>query len=255
MKRALILVIGIILVVGCSNTNKATKPTTEITTIHCSLSPFSSVVLGGDAKIELVNGPYAMDITGVKANTYKCKNSIKDQELYIDNLDQNISGATIKISTPALKKITVTGNAELQVKDVKNDKLTVIAKHHGAIKLDGQFNIDKILQYGKGRIDIDWIKSNNLIIKGYDNGPISLAGKASMMVVKLVNEARLYARYFRSQETAVVTADNAQAEVLALENLNALAVNNSSIYYYKKPKGLTVVTKDSGKVLQLDSMP
>jgi len=254
MKRAVIVAASIIFVVGCNGIHKTktknTQYSQEIITKHCELSPFSSLVLAGDAKVELVNGSYAIDVTGIGADRYNCQNSAVDKILHVN---KNMPGTLMRVSVPELRNITLNGNAIVSSRDFKTSKLTIIAKDYSTVNLEGQFNIDKIFQLSRGRINVSWINSNKLLIGGYDSGPICLAGVADNMVVKLVKDASLNARYLRTQKTSVITADRARAEILALDTLSAFAVDTSSIFYYKKPKNLTVVTRDSGNALQLDS--
>ena len=107
----------------------------------------------------------------------------------------------------------------------------------------------KFLKLGNGRINIDWIKTDSLIIEGSGSGPVYLAGETDNLVIKLMRKARLHARYLRAQKAHVFTTDNAIAEIFVLDTLGAYAVNNSNIYYYKRPKDITIVTKDTGNVL------
>src|SRR3989304_1274225 len=92
-----------------------------------------------------------------------------------------------------------------------------------------------------GRINISWIDSDKLLIKSYGSGPIYLAGVVNNMSAKLTRNADLDARYLRVQNANIIATDSAQAEVSVLDALDAFAIDKSSIYYYKKPKQLTVV--------------
>jgi hypothetical protein len=254
MKKVLLLVIGVgmFFVAGCQTMgpNKkelVTKITREITTKHCSLGSFYSVVMRGNARVEIANGAYGVDIIGIQDN-YKCPDIDVNHVLNINTNNENIN-AIIKICVPKLKSITVFDNATVSTQDFKTNGLSIIAKDNGTINLEGQFGIDKISQFGSGRIDIGWVDTDSLIVEGNGNGPIYLAGHVDNLAVRLTKNARLYARYLRAKKAHSFTTDYALAEIWVSDALGAFAVNNSNIYYYKRPKDITIVTRDHGNVL------
>jgi len=257
MKKLMVL-FAVIFIAGCrgsvgvgvtfSNPHNPAS-LSEITTKRCELKPFKSIVVSDDAKIELANGPYAVEITGRYLNKYHCYNSVVGQTLYIDGVGDKKSNFKVKLYVPKLKMIVVAGRAIVNAKNFKSDDLTVIAKDRGSINIEGEFNVNKIVQHGRGRINVHWVHSDILYVEGYNNGPIYLSGRANDIMVKLMGNARLYARYLRARNVAVLTTDSAIAEVSALDMLSAYAVDDSNIFYYKKPKDITVVTRDSGNVL------
>jgi hypothetical protein len=69
------------------------------------------------------------------------------------------------------------------------------------------------------------------------------------MVVRLMRNAQFDARYLRVQKASVFTTDKARADILVLDVLGAFAIDDSNIFYHKRPQNLTVVTKGSGNVL------
>lgn len=253
---------------------KSSPTTAKITTKYCKLKPFHSIQLGGDAKIELAHGSYAIKLQGINADKYDCKANIVDQVLYVGkeissintNADtkktninnnqeemitslHNVSG---KITTPALKNITVHDNAKIRTENFKScNPLTITAKDNGTINFAGKFNIDKIMQSGNGPISINWINSHRLFVSSNNNGPIHLAGSANDLVIKATSYALINTRYLRAKQTSVVAADKAEVTVTATNELRAYAVDNSNVYYHKKPPQLTVVTNNAGNVLQL----
>lgn len=252
MKRMVLLVIGIIFVGGCQNTKltkSAQKKPQEITTQHCDLKSFTTLVAGGNAKVELASGADSIDITGIQQNRFVCPSNSRSQTLDVSNIANRNINAVIKISAANLKNITVTDGATISAQAFKANNLTVVAKDYGTINLAGHFNIKQIFQLGSGRINIDWIDSDSLNIEGQGHGPIYLAGRVNNLQVKLTGNAKLYARYLRAQKASAFTTDNALAEVMALDTLSAYAIDNSNIHYYKRPKDITIVTRDSGSVL------
>jgi hypothetical protein len=240
--------IVVVFIAGCSNCNlfrAKPKKSIPVQTVskeplkikRCELKPFRSVVVGGNAEVELIHGLY-----GAKMAINSCQNAVFGHTLYIGS-------GKAKVFAPKLENIIVTDHALVRSKKMKSDGLNVTAKGWGSINLEGRYRINKVTQLGRGRIDISWIDNNDLRVEGYAGGPIFLSGRVEKMIVKLMNDARLYARYLRVREGSVFTTDKALAEVLVLDNLGAYAIDASNIYYYKRPENITVVTRDSGNVL------
>lgn len=252
MKKILATTIILIFVAGCSgiltsnsNTNNFLGKT-PITQKH-KLKPFNSIVLTGNTIVELVNGTYAMHVTGTKETLPDYQYKIKDKILYVEPRTTNLFQITIV--APKLKNITVIDNATLTAKNFKTGRLTIAAKNNGTINLEGWYAVDKIYQFGSGRINIRWLDSSQLFIESNSSGPIHLAGITKNIIAKLSGDTQLDARYLRAEKVSIFTTDNARADVLAVDTLDAFAVDKSNIYYYKRPLHYNVITKDSGNVL------
>ena len=71
------------------------------------------------------------------------------------------------------------------------------------------------------------------------------------MLVKLMNNAKLNARYLHVNKASLFITDKALAEVSVIDELSAYAVDASNVYYYKRPKDIKAVTRDSANVLFL----
>ena len=251
MKKLLVAATILLLIVGCHKAPTLRMqqiPTTKGTIAQevVITPPFKSIVLNGNATIELVNGSYAVMFTGLKKDLHI---TVTNQVLYVA-APLSANNTIIKVFSPGLKSITVTGNATVNAKDFKTAGLTVTTKDNGTINLDGQYIINKIYQSGSGRIDINWIDSDNLFVDSSSSGPICLSGTVNSMVAKLTHNAYFDARYLRAQRASVFTTGKAHADILVLNTLGAFAVDDINIFYYKKPHNLTVVTNNSGNVLQ-----
>ena len=240
-----ILAVIAIIITGCTTTPQ--HDSSPIITQKHKLQPFNSIILAGNINAEIINGRYALHMTGPSNTLSACQYKIQDKILYVET--SNDATIKSKIFTPQLKNITVTKNAVVTAKYFKTKKLTIAAKDHGSINLEGWYAVDKIYQFSNGRINIRWLDVAKLFIESNSNGPIYLAGITKDFTAVLSDDSQLDARYLRTQKASVFTTDNARADVLAVNSLNAFAVDKSNIYYYKRPLHLTVVTKNSGNVL------
>lgn len=264
MKKILVVVAVLIFNVGCfkaptirvqqiPTTKKAISKTVAqeaVVTQRYNLLPFKSLSLDGNTTVELINGPYAADVTGTEKDLCNYSFTITNQVLHIAT-PASANKFAIKLFAPGLESITVEGNATVSAKNFKNAGLIVTTKNHGSVNLEGRYTINKIYQRGNGEINIGWVDSDNLFVDSRSGGSVCLAGKVSSMVAKLTHNAKFDARYLRVQRASVFATDRARADIVVLNTLGGYAVDSANIFYYKKPRNLTVVTRDSGNVLQL----
>lgn len=250
MKKITAVILLLIFVIGCQTIDTSTLPSSVITTSHYSLDSFDSITISGNVDVVLASGPYAIDITGARVDRYDQQISVVNKELYVTMDSGDAPRVVAKITAPEFRKIAVAGNATVSGNKFKTNKLVIIAKGQANINFTGKYNIEKIFQFGHGRIDISWIDSDKFLFEGSGNGTIFLAGVVDEMVVKLAEEAKLDARYLRARKATIITTDTARSDILPLDALDAFAADKSNIYYYKKPKYLKIVTKDSGNVLR-----
>jgi len=262
MKKLFTAIMVLPLIAGCTipcndNDNDTQQisyiKSNEFITKNHTLPSFNSIVVTGYASIELINGPCGTKISGLRKQSDPHQFAIQDQVLYV-SAPASTANANIAIPASRIKNLTVTDNATVTSKNLKTAGLNIAAHNNGTINLEGQLAINKITQTGNGRINIEWIDSNRLFIDSNSSGPLYLAGTVTHMVAKLTGNADLDARYLRAKKASILTTDHARADIVVLDTLNAFAIDNSSIYYYKRPKNLTPLTKDSGNVLHPDWM-
>jgi hypothetical protein len=218
------------------------------------LAPFSSIVATSNAKIELTQGNIpAMYLAGQKQYVDSISANIINNTLYINN--PNNAAVTIKLQAAhVLRNITVTDHTYISGNNIATKKLNIYACNEGNLKLNGKFDVANITQNGRGKIEIKWIDSNYLQIASNSKGPIYLAGTVDNLVAKLSGTARLEARYLRAQKAKILVTDQARADILAIQTLNAFADRNSNILYYKRPQEFNKVTKESGNVLLIEEI-
>jgi hypothetical protein len=256
MKQLFTAIMVLILIASC----KTPCNDIQIQQIQCAnkfvtqshtLPPFKSIVATGHASIELVNGSCCAKIAGLENELDRYQFTIQDQVLYV-SAPAPVTNANIVIAASRVKDLIVTDNATITSKNFKTTGLSVAAHNNGTMNLEGRLAINKIGQMGNGRINIEWIDSNRLFIDSSSSGPLYLAGTVTNMVAKLTGSANLDARYLRAKKATVLTTDHARADVVALDALEAFAIDKSNIYYYKRPKHFTPLTKGSGNVLHPD---
>lgn len=252
MKKLLPLILLLIFVSGCYRsftTDEQDYLDSKTITKKHRLKPFNSIVVEGNTNVRLANGPYTAKITGHKKD-------IDDYQFYVEDHVLTIASSvfigktTIKITAPSLKNITVRDNTILKAKNFKTKKLTIVAEDDATINLEGRYNIDRIYQDSSGKINITWVDSDKLFVISNASGPIYLAGSTNKLDAKLTDHTLLNARYLHTKIATLFATDKARADIFVVDKLTASAYDRGNIYYYnKKPRSLTVKTKDSGNVL------
>lgn len=214
------------------------------------LPRFNSLVVNGDVTVEIDKGPQKLIVCGTLEDLEKFRVTIINCKLNICGKTTCTHPIYVKLCTPSLKNITVSGNASITKLNFYSECLSITARGNGSINLRGRFDAANIHQRGTGKIEMSWIDSDKLVVDSSNSGPIYLKGNVNCMLVKLIRDGNLDAKCLRAHKAVVLTTDDAVAHVFATKSLSAYASGNSNIYYYKRPPKLTVVTKDSGNVLK-----
>jgi len=248
MKKTLLTLLTLCCIAGCQSPQTRYPSPRDI-----GAYSFNEIILQGDAKVELLNGygDLQADPTTVKPII-----SINKKALTI-NIPKPKNNAPVKTNTSIkvfnknLRKITVTDNSSVYAKNFTAPGLVIIAKQNGSVNLEGNYRVDAIYQDGKGKINITWVNSKNLFVSSSNTGLVQLGGVADKMIAKLTNDARLDAKYLRTNQAEVFATDNAAADVWASKTLSGYAIDHSNVYYYKVPEKLTAVSRDYGNVLRM----
>lgn len=255
MLKKIILLLGVLF--GCvacmphktAMTNEdANCPRTQV----FKFAHVDTVIVSDSAHVTMTQGANMLTLHGTPEDLATSSIKIDHNTLYIDVPATTAMALTVNLCITQLHNLTVVNHAYVTGDKLHFDDLTIKAENYGAINLEGQLGVNQVTQRGAGKIDLSWINSDKLVIDSNNNGPIYLAGAVKDMLAKLSKTAHLDARYLRTQKATVLTADTAEAYVLATKSLAAYAIEKSNIYYYKRPPKFTVVTRDAGNVLKPD---
>ena len=78
-----------------------------------------------------------------------------------------------------------------------------------------------------------------------------MAGDATYVNAKVGDQSKLNAKYLNAHRLFIQTAGNTTAEVTSTDSLNALATDNSNIYYYHQPITFNSHYRDKGSILYM----
>lgn len=158
----------------------------------------------------------------------------------------------INLNTP-ISGISASEAARVRVKNIKSHGLTLVARDHAFIKLDGRgVVLRRVDNYSTQNMVIFGINTKYLHIKGVGKGEIILGGTVGTLTAYLYDQACLRAERLVAQHAYIHTEGQAIAQVLAIQDLYAFAKGYSNIYYYKTPdKQLVRHTQDWANVLKI----
>ena len=250
MKRSLCLIL-VALVVGCSSFfNRQVIKKEEI---NLDLPAFHTLVVGGQNNLELINGDFKIAAVGNSGLGKQCDFKVVAGELRI-NCD--CQAETIRVWTNNLKRLVVIDRALVSSRNFESRGTEIIVRNLGSLNLKGTWEISKLSQYGKGKVNVLWI-DNRLVpieIEGSGSGVISLAGKADYLNVRLTRHSELQAQYLRAKNVSIVTENSSVAEILPLKCLKASASDRSNILYHKRPQEIEAITSKEGVVMFFGSI-
>ncbi|MES2141305.1 MAG: DUF2807 domain-containing protein [Pseudomonadota bacterium] len=158
---------------------------------------------------------------------------------------------SIKLCTNQLnlKLLSVNGKTNITLHHIHSTNLIIQGKNEGKIKLEGEAALQMINLTGNGNLMLYWVNSPYLKINAAGTGKILLAGIVKTLDIHLMQSAFLFAKSLRADNGFIETQNQAHAEITIRNKLNALAKDDSVIYYSKPVKFLNSFNQTTGLVL------
>ena len=154
-----------------------------------------------------------------------------------------------------LEYLYLTDVHHLHFSGIATPYLLASIDHSDDIHLNGTMNLRELDATWSRGIQIYWINSPILTVNMDDHSSALLSGTADFANMKLIESAKLDAKYLTVKRLFVKTRGEAKAEVTAAEALNALATDDSNIYYYHQPPLLSRYYQDQGAILYMGETP
>jgi hypothetical protein len=238
------------------NNQKVSRPTIQlqepaVVNKYYLLPYFNSIEIAGDAQVILAQGAPSISINGYSVKVAKLKSNVTDHTLSISNADPTM---TITINAPSLNKITIAGHTRLFAQNYQSNQLNIFAFDDSSAQLRGTYNIEEIVSQTTGTISVAWLESLKTKISA-SSGTVLVAGKTNNLEAALSSSAYLNAKYLRAENVKVLAKSHAHADVWSKQSLNAYAKDQSSIYYFRRPIDLTVVSQNQGNVFYWERLP
>lgn len=148
-----------------------------------------------------------------------------------------------------LKSLVTYDETKISLYHINSTNLIIQGKNAGEIKIEGNVALHTINLKGNGTLMVYWVNSPYLKINTSGEETLFLAGVAKTLDAHLTGKSHLLAKQLRADNGFVETKNQARARITVKRKLNALAHDNSTIYYAKPVEFLNTFTQNSGLVL------
>ncbi|NKB46173.1 MAG: hypothetical protein GKR77_00085 [Legionellales bacterium] len=163
-------------------------------------------------------------------------------------------GAVTLTGKFGLRHLDIGGKTALTIHEVSSRSMTLRIRDQAAVILRGMAVVDSIELYDKAHLDLYWLDSYGLRIEAHNQSTVTLAGVADRLVALLQGNAQLNARFLRTREAYVKTYERALAEIQVTDNQNAVAYDESNIYFFTTPQFHASFMARDGSVLNFDGI-
>lgn len=150
-----------------------------------------------------------------------------------------------------IKRLVATNTADIKINGIESNQMSVIMSGAPSVKLKGFAKLEKLSYGGQGDLSLHWVKSDKLDVEGHGEAKVHLAGTVKFLNTKLYNEAELDGQYLRVAKAYVKTFNHALARLQPIRQLNAIAADESNIFYYNSPKFKADYMMANGAVLNM----
>jgi len=173
------------------------------------------------------------------------------QYLSLDGMHQ----MDVSIQGSLLEYLYLNHASHITLRDVSTPYLLGWIKNSDHIALQGQMALRELDVAQSHEVSVYWINSPLLSVYVKDAQGILLGGIAKVFNATASGNANLDARYLRANRVFIKTTDKAKATVVGLDVLNAMATQQSIIYYYAQPKLLSRSYWNQGTILFMGEAP
>lgn len=178
-------------------------------------------------------------------------------------IDVKSPAMKLKIDTPGrvnlsgkmgIDKLDLDGSGVINITGLQSHALTVNSTGRDVVNIMGVSNLHTLNFSGSGWMSIYWVNSPRLTVRGSGKAYVQVAGTVGLLDVKLCEHAYFNAHYLRTKKVFIKTYDFSRADLQTTTVQNALASDQSNIYYYKDPDFNADYMAHFGTVLSIADM-
>lgn len=161
----------------------------------------------------------------------------------------NLSGASW-----LLHYLRIAHSAHITLSNIQTPYLLAWIDDSNTLTIHGMMNLRELNVRNSRAVEFYWLNSP-ILTSTIDDSAVVLAGDVAYANMNATGHAQLDTKYLTTHRLFMHTADQATAEVRAVDALNALATGQSNIYYYTQPTVLSRYYRDQGSVLYMGEKP
>lgn len=168
---------------------------------------------------------------------------------------RNSSNISLSQMNWMLQYLYVNDSTQVSLKGISTPYLLARMTHAKNVTLSGKMALRELDVQDSQHVMVYWLESPILTLNVDHGSRVLLSGIAKFANVKVMGDSSLDAKYLTVRRLFVKTQDQSKAEVTAADALNALAANESNIYYYHQPALLSRYYRDNGSILYMGETP
>jgi hypothetical protein len=222
------------------------------------LRPFTRIVADSDINITLRNSntPQVAVMNRDQPGRDLIITTVKNGTLYLKDASTPRDARVreplqVLVDANGIEMIRLNDKSSIYAPNYRAYHFNVVSYSSGNILLHGPVNADHIEHHGAGMISLDSVNVNKLEIFSSGPGLIRLAGSVDNLTVRGVRNAKIDAKYLRTQDAVIQSSGTSEIAVSADNSLNGFASGYSYIYYYKTPTFIVPRTYNSGNIIQM----
>jgi hypothetical protein len=221
--------------------HKTIKGEGEIISTTQTLPLFNKINSSGNYKITLQSGttPTVEIITDDNIQKH-LKVGVKNSELQLAAENGiNLSPSRpieVKITTPELKAIQLSGDTELTALDITTSELGLATAGYNHTTLKGQISQFTLNLSGSSNLDLNLTKNQNLKISSSGAGTIKLAGSTENLTLNNAGTINIEALNFTTKNATINGAGTTHVKIHATDNITTNTAGKSTLYYTGHPK-------------------
>lgn len=153
-----------------------------------------------------------------------------------------------------LHYLRIANSAHITLSNIKTPYLLAWVTDSNTLSIRGMMNLRELNVRNSRAVEFYWLNSP-ILTSTIDDGAVILSGDVAYANMNATSHTQLDTKYLTTHRLFIHTADQATAEVRAVDALNALAAGQSNIYYYTQPTTLSRYYRDQGSVLYMGEKP
>lgn len=155
------------------------------------------------------------------------------------------------IAVKSLQGISIKGKVSFKASNLGDDVRGLYADSPWPVYLSGKFAPSYIADRGHGLLSLRWVDGSDLNVSASNNTRMELDGKATFLRASAYNHSFIDGRYLMVKNCYVHSVDHSLVTLHVAGTLHGFAYNHSQVLYYKIPKHISRVTRNSGNILQM----
>lgn len=220
---------------------------------------FQAIQANGNVDLQIDGSPYGQSvcISGRLKDTQAVRMFVKGKTLYIASYARCQPSCRVKVrlAISRLDQLNYTqGTGNISIKQSWPSyryPLSLNICGNPKVSINGNVRLCKLVAGGNAEISLYWINSDDLYLRAMNKARVCLAGTVGTLEAYTFQSAWINARYLRAKRAFVKSYNSSRIDVRVVCSLNALASQNSGIYYYQDPKFQAPYMQCAGSVVNM----